>query len=95
MMIIGRKKENEWLPYFKNDVLATPFSFARYTMGMEELSGYEMKNSSTLPSLATKYFDRLRDDNDEPIYTYNDEYMRHFARRSKKRRTLCSLKPKL
>ena len=49
---------------------------------MEELTGFGMKNSLTLPSLANKYFNSLRDENDEPIYTYNDEYMRHFVRKS-------------
>ena len=45
-------KENEWLPYVKNDVLSTAFCYARYTMGMEELTEFGMKNSLTLPSLA-------------------------------------------
>ena len=27
--------ENEWLPYHKNDVLSTAFSYARYSKGME------------------------------------------------------------
>ena len=49
---------------------------------MEELTGFGMKNSLTLPSLANKYFNSLRDESDEPIYTYNDEYMRHFVRQS-------------
>ena len=49
---------------------------------MEELTGIGMKNSLTLPSLANKYFISLRDESDEPIYTYNDEYMRHFVRQS-------------
>ena len=31
-------KENEWLPYVKNDVLSIAFCYARYTMGMEELT---------------------------------------------------------
>ena len=53
---------------------------------MEELAGFGMKNSLTLPSLATKYFNSLRAENDEPIYTYNDEYMRHFERKKCKRR---------
>ena len=48
---------------------------------MEELTGFGMKNSLTLPSLANKYFNSLREENDEPIYTYNDEYMRHFVRK--------------
>ena len=52
---------------------------------MEELTGFGMKNSLTLPSLANKYFNSLREENDEPIYTYNDEIMRHFERQSIKR----------
>ena len=76
------EKENEWLPYLKNDVLSTAFTYARYSKGMEELTIFGMKNSLTLPSLANKYFNRLRDESDEPIYTYNDEYMRHFVRQS-------------
>ena len=76
------EKENEWLPYLKNDVLSTAFSYARYSKGMEESTGFGMKNSLTLPSLANKYFNSLGEENDEPIYTYNDEFMRHFVRRS-------------
>ena len=49
---------------------------------MEELTGFGMKNSLTLPSLANKYFNSLREESDEPIYTYNDEFMRHFVRQS-------------
>ena len=29
-----------------------------------------------------KYFNSLREENDEPIYTYNGEFMRHFVRQS-------------
>ena len=76
------EKENEWLPYLKNDVLSTAFSYARYSKGMEELTRFGIKNSLTLPSLANKYFNSLRDESDEPIYTYNDEFMRHFVRQS-------------
>ena len=76
------EKENEWLPYLKNDVLSTVFSYARYSKGMEKLTGFGMKNSLTLPSLANKFFNSLRDESDEPIYTYNDENMRHFVRQS-------------
>ena len=49
---------------------------------MEALTGFGMKNCLTLPSLANKYFNSLRDESDEPIYTYNDEFMRHFVRKS-------------
>ena len=48
-------------------------------MGMEELTGFGMKNSLTLPSLVNKYFNSLRDENDEPIYTYTDPFMRNFV----------------
>ena len=76
------EKENQWLPYLKNDILTTAFSYARYSEGMEKLKGFGMKNSLTLPSLANKYFNSLRYESDEPIYSYNDEIMRHFVRQS-------------
>ena len=77
-------KENEWLPYLKNYVLSTAFSYASYSKRMEELTGFGMKNTLTLPSLANKYFTSLRDESDEPIYTYNDDFMRHFVRQNLK-----------
>ena len=51
-------------------------------MGMEKLTGFGMKNSLTLPSLANKYFNSLGDENDEPIYTYTDPLMRNFVRKA-------------
>ena len=45
-------KENEWLTYVKNDALSTAFCYAKYTMGMEELTNFGMKNSLTLRSPA-------------------------------------------
>ena len=52
---------------------------------MEELTEFGMKNSLTLPSLANKYFNSLRDENDEPIYAYTDPFMRNFVRKAIKR----------
>ena len=75
-------KENEWLPYLKNDVLSTAFSYARYSKRKEELTGFGMKKNLTLPSLANNYFNSLRDESDEPIYICNNEFMRHFLRQS-------------
>ena len=49
---------------------------------MEELTGFGMKNSLTLPSLANKKINSLRDKNDEPIYTYTYPFMRNFLRQS-------------
>ena len=40
-----------------------------------------MKNSLTLPSLANKFFNSLRDEDDEAIYTYTDPFLRNFARK--------------
>ena len=54
-------KEREWLFYLKNGVLSTAFCYARYSKGMEELTGFGMKNSLTLPSLANKDFNSLTD----------------------------------
>ena len=51
-------------------------------MGMEELTGFGMKNSLTLPSLANKFFNSLKDENNEPIYTYTDPFIRNFVRKS-------------
>ena len=51
-------------------------------MGMEELTGFGMKKNLTLPSSANKFFYSLRDENDEPIYTYTDPFMRNFVRKS-------------
>ena len=77
-------RENEWLPYAKNDVLSVAFCYARYTMCVEEITTFGLKNSLTLPSLANKYFNSLRDENDENIYTYTDPFMRNFVRQSLK-----------
>ena len=77
-------KENEWLLYVKNDVLSTVFCYASYTMGMEELTGFGMKNNLFLPSLATNYFISLRNENDEPVYTYGDLFMRIFVPKATK-----------
>ena len=76
------EKENELLLYVKNDVLSTAFCYARHTMGMEELKIFGMKNTSILPSLANKFFNGLRNENDEPIYTYTYPFMRNFLRQS-------------
>ena len=75
-------RQNEWLPYVKNNVLSTAFCYARYTTGMEEITKFGMKNSLALPSLANKCFNSLRDENDEPFCTYTDPVMRNFVRNS-------------
>ena len=74
--------ENDWLPHVKNDVLSIAFCYARCNMGMEELIKFGMKNNLTLPSLAKKSFDCLRDENVERVYTYTDPFIRKFVHTS-------------
>ena len=49
---------------------------------MEKLTRFGMKNSLTLPSLAYKYFNSLRDEHDEPICPYTDPFIGYFVRQS-------------
>ena len=49
---------------------------------MEEITGFSMKDSLSAVGLGWKSFNSMRDENDEPIYTYNDKYMRWFVRQS-------------
>ena len=62
------KKENVWLPDLKKNFLSTAFSSARYTLAMEELTGFGMKNSLISPSSANFCLNGLRDEIDEPIH---------------------------
>ena len=85
-----RDNKDEWLPYVKNDVLCTSYSYARYNKNMEEITGFSMKDCLSLPGLGWKIFNSLRTEEDEPIYTYNDKYMRWFVRQSIKGGRVCS-----
>ena len=85
-----KDKKDIWLPYVKNDVLCTAYSYARYCKFMEEITGFSMKDCLSLPGLGWKYFNSLRTEEDEPIYTYNDKYMRWFVRQSIKGGRVCS-----
>ena len=57
---------------------------------MEEITGFSMKDCLSLPGLGWKYFNSLRTEEDEPIYTYNDKYMRWFVRQSIKGGRVCA-----
>ena len=74
--------KNEWLDYVKNDVLCTPYSYARYSKSIEEITGFGMKDCLSLPGLGWKYLNSLRTEEDEPIYSYSDKYIRWFVRQS-------------
>ena len=47
---------------------------------MEEITGFSMKGCLSLPGLGLKYFNSLRTEEDEPIYTYKDKNVRRFVR---------------
>ena len=85
-----KDKKSEWLPYVKNDDLCTAHSYARYLKAMEKITGFSMKDCLSLPGLGWKYFNSLRTEEDEPIYTYNDKYMRWFVRQSTKGGRICA-----
>ena len=85
-----KDKKDEWLPYVKQDVLCTAFSYARYIKAMEEITGFSVKDCLSLPGLGWKYFNSLRTEEDEPIYTYTDKYMRWFVRQSVKGGRVCA-----
>ena len=77
-----KDKKDIWLPYVKNDVLCTAYSYARYIKAIEDITGFSMKDCLSLPGLGWKFFNNLRTKEDERIYTYNDKYMRWFVRQS-------------
>ena len=59
---------------------------------MEKITGFSMKDSLSALRLVWKYFKCMRDENDEPLYKYNDKYVRHFVRQSIKEGRVCALK---
>ena len=83
-------KKSEWLPFVKNDVFCGAFSYARYCKAMEDITGFSMKDCLSLPGLGWKYYNSLRTEEDEPIFTYNDKYMRWFVRQSIKGGRVCA-----
>ena len=49
---------------------------------MEEITGFGTKDCLSLPGLGWKFFNILRKEKDEPIYTNNDKCMKRFVRQS-------------
>ena len=78
------------MDYVKRVVLCTAFSYARYCKAVEEITGFVMKDCLSPPGLGWKFFNSLRTEEDEPIYTYNDKYMRYFVRPPIKGGRVCS-----
>ena len=57
---------------------------------MKEITGLGMTDCLSIPGLGWKYFNSLRTEEDEPIHTYNDKYMRWFVRQSIKGGRVCA-----
>ena len=85
-----KNKKDEWLGFVKQDVLCTAFSYARYCKAVQEIPGFSMDDCLSALGLGRKYFNSMRDENVEPIYTYNDKYMRWFVRQSIKAGRVCA-----
>ena len=57
---------------------------------MEEITGFSGKDFLSLPGPGWRYFNSLKTEEDEPIYTNNDNYMRWFIRQSIKGGRVCA-----
>ena len=57
---------------------------------MQEITNFSIKDCLSLPRPGWKYFISLRTEEDEPMYTYNDQYMRLFVRQSIKGGRVCA-----
>ena len=60
-------------------------------IGVEELTGFGMKNNLISISLANKCSNSFIEENNEQIFTYIHEFMRHIVRQSIKGESLTAL----
>ena len=79
-----KDEKDEGLDNVRQNVLCTAFCYARYCRVVEEITGFSMKDFLSAHGWGWNYFSSMRDEEDEPIYTFNDKYMRDFVRRSLK-----------
>ena len=85
--------KDELVDYVKNGVSCTAFSYARWKQwekAMKELTGLSLNDCLSLPGLGWNNFNSLITQEDEPIYTYNDKYMRWSVWQSIKGGRLCA-----
>ena len=57
---------------------------------MEDITGFSMKDCLSLPGLGWNYFNSLRTERDESMFTYKDKYMRRFVRESIETGRVCA-----
>lgn len=79
-----KEKENEWLPYLKNDVLALACCMMLYNEMMENISEFNLQSNLTLPGLSFKSWMNKKEAKKEEIWASADKYTRYFIRKSVK-----------
>ena len=57
---------------------------------MQKLTGFGSVDCLSSPELGLEYFNSLREEDDEPIYTYNNKYFKYFVRQSIKGGGVCA-----
>ena len=63
------KKKDEWLDFIKNDFICAAYSYASYSKYIQKLTGFGMKDCLSLPVLGWKFFNSLREEDNERFYT--------------------------
>ena len=71
-----RDKKEEGSEDVENDVQCTAFSYARYCKAKQKITGGGMIDWLSLPGLGWRYLNSLWTEEDQPINTSNDNYMR-------------------
>ena len=79
-----KEKENEWLPYLKNDVLSLACCMMLYNEMMIDISNLNMQTSLSLPGLTFSSWMNKMNKKEEKIYSSADKYTRYFIRKSVK-----------
>ena len=70
----------QWMPYVANEIIASAFVYAIYTMHIAKLTGVRMKEFLSLSVLRWIFFRSIRSKDGEPKYTHKDKSLRHFVR---------------
>ena len=78
-----KSKRDEWDPYLRLDVISAACCVLKYSKVMMDVVGQNMSSCLTIPSLTLKgWFKHLTHEEEEPIHTHTDPYVRDFIRKS-------------
>ena len=89
MKVIGEIKKMNGLNMLKTMFYVLFAVMLDFGKAVEDITGFSMKDCLSLRGLGWKYLSSLRTEEDEPIYKYNDKYMRYFVSQSIKERRVC------